>query len=395
MVDEIGPPIEAPEGLFFTFEEISYLPASPRMNEAFKVAGKIDLFKLPFLGPIWVIATVVYPEKWWEEIIPIWGSPEIREGATALGGDFEITFLKGFDREGEFLLEVRAYAGPTMSLDSITLPPFPPVATMETVFTVSGEAPPAEEISFSLARPTVSPATVDPGTAITISCPVTSECGKQQNITVKCIVYEGSILPGHGAKLGEYSSAATSITPGETKTFEFKRTAVAGTIDRRDVQVEVYIGGKLVKESEWDDVYYVGKPPTETIDFALTKPSVSPATSVLPGTAITITCPVTSACTKQQTATAKVIIYEGSLMPGHGAVIANYSSPAFTISPGQTYNVTVSHTAVAGTIDRRDIQVEIYVAGKLVKESEWDDVYFVTKEPAPQKILTVQSLSLL
>jgi hypothetical protein len=364
--------------ILFTLKDIAYTPEAPKMNEPFTVKGKIDLFKIPFIGPLWVIATVVYPEKWWEEIIPIIGSPEVRESDTALGGNFEVTFKKGFDREGEYSLAVRAYAGPTMPLDSFTLPPFPPVSTFETTFTVAGEAPPEEKIAFSLTRPTVSPAaTVDPGTAITISCPVTSECGKEQTITVKCIIYEGSILPGHGTKLGEYTSAAISIVPGETKTFDFSRTTVAGTIDRRDVQVEVYIAGKLVKESEWDDVYYVGQPPAETIDFDLTRPTVTPAT-ITPGTAITITCPVTSACTKQQTATAKVIIYEGSIAPGHGSVIKTYTSPAFTISPAQTYNVVITHTAVAGTIDRRDIEVEIYIAGKLVKENEWDDVYYVT-----------------
>ncbi|MBA7688719.1 hypothetical protein ES703_97208 [subsurface metagenome] len=40
------------------------------------------------------------------------------------------------------------------------------------------------------------------------------------------------------------------------------------------------------------------------------------------------------------------------------------------------------HTAVAGTIDRRDIEVEVYIAGTLVKESEWDDVYYVVPAPA-------------
>jgi len=134
--------IAVPEGILFTFAEISYTPETPRMNEPFTVRGKIELFSLPFFGPIWVIATVTYPEKWWEEIIPIWGSPEIRRSATALGGDFEIAFPTGFDREGEFSLAVRAYGGPTTPVNAITLPPFPPVASMETVFTVSGEAPP-------------------------------------------------------------------------------------------------------------------------------------------------------------------------------------------------------------------------------------------------------------
>lgn len=379
--NEVAPPIIAPEGLFFTLDEVTYVPLSPRKNEPFIVRGKIDLFRLPFFGPIWVIATVLYPEKWWEEIIPIWGSPEIRKDTTALGSDFEITFPRGFEREGEFLLTVRAYAGPTMPLDSITLPPFPPVSSVETIFTVEGEVP-EEEIAFSLTRPTVSPTDhPEPGTEITISCPVLSECTEAQDIFVKCIIYEGSILPGHGAKIKEFTSSVVGIAPGESKTFDFTHTTVAGTIDRRDVEVEVYIGDltNLVKESEWDDVYYVGAPPEEEIDFALTRPSVAPA-EIISGTPITITCPVTSACTKEQTAVAKVIIYEGSILPGHGTKITDYISPPFTIAPGASYNVIVSHTAIAGTIDRRDVEVEIYIGGKLVKQSEWDDVYYVSIE---------------
>ena len=137
--------LPAVEGLLFTFSDITHSPEIPKMNERFTVKGKVALFRLPFFGPIWIIATAVYPETWWEEIIPIIGSPEVRADATAIGSDFEITFPKGFSREGEFPLTLRAYAGPTMPLNSVTLPPFPPVASAEMTFTVSGEAPPEEE----------------------------------------------------------------------------------------------------------------------------------------------------------------------------------------------------------------------------------------------------------
>jgi len=377
------------ENIGFSLEDIAIAPATPRMNEPIIVSGKVKLLKLPFVAPIWVIVTVKAPEKWFEHFIPIWGSPEIREMAMVVGGDFEVTFKKGFDREGEFGLAVRVYAGPTLPINTLTLPPFPPVATEETTFTILGEMPP-EEISFSLAKPTVMPATeVEPGTNITISCPVTSESTRDQNIRVKCIIYEGSILPGHGIKLAEFTSGVTPIAPGETKTFDFPRRTVEGTIDRRDIQVEVWVEGTLVKESEWDDIYYVGRPPEEVIDFALTRPSVTPAI-ITPGTPITITCPVTSACTKEQTIKVKVIIYEGSILPGHGSIIATKWSPIFTISPNQTYNVTIHHTAVAGTIDRRDIQVEVYIDGRLVKESEWDDVYYVKAPEVELELLEVK-----
>jgi len=145
MVNEVGPPIEI-EGILFTLRDITYTPETPKMNEPFNVKGKVDLLKIPFLAPTWVIATVTYPKKWWEEIIPIIGAPEVREMVMAIGGDFEIAYPRGFSREGEFTLAVRVYAGPTMPIDKWTLPPFPPVATYETTFIVSGEVTPPEEV---------------------------------------------------------------------------------------------------------------------------------------------------------------------------------------------------------------------------------------------------------
>lgn len=126
--------------LLFSLKDVTYTPVSPRMKEPFIVKGKVELFGLLFLAPIWVIAKVTYPENWWEEIIPIWGSPTVGEGQMALGGDFEIDFPKGFDREGEYALDVEVHLGPTYTLDSTTLPPFPPLAEYKATFFVVGEA---------------------------------------------------------------------------------------------------------------------------------------------------------------------------------------------------------------------------------------------------------------
>lgn len=151
-----------------------------------------------------------------------------------------------FEEVGEYKIHAEAY--PTI------LRMLPTLAKTEPVSFLVGKP----GIRFLLERPTVSPSTtVKPFTDITISCPVTSDCDKPYDITVKCIVYEGSILPGHGDKLVEYTSDITPIAPGETKTFDFARRTVAGTIDRRDVEVQVFIGESKVKSSEWDDVYYV------------------------------------------------------------------------------------------------------------------------------------------
>lgn len=389
MVNKIGLPIKAPEGILFTLKDIVHTPETPKMNQPFTVKGKVDLLKIPFMAPCWVITTVTYPEKWWEEIIPIWGSPEKREMVMAVGGDFEVSFPRGLDREGEFSLAVRLYPGPTIPLNAITIPPVPAAATFETTFAVIGEMPPPEK-RFILEKPTVKPATtVDPGTEITISCPVRSESTEEESIRVRCAIYEGSFLPGRGTKIADYVSDVTPIAPGETKTFDFKHTTITGTIDRRDVDVALYVNTEIVKSEEWDDLYYVGRPPEEKIDFELTRPSVTPA-EITPGTVITITCPITSGCDKEQTVTAKCIIYEGSVLPTHGTRITTKTSAEFVIMPGETKNMVVTHTAIEGTIDRRDVEVEVYIAGKMVKEDEWDDVYYVKRPEVELETLEVK-----
>lgn len=205
---------------------------------------------------------------------------------------------------------------------------------------------------FKVSGLTISPKELTVGQVVTISCTVT-------NI--------GLELGDYTVKLGGDFMAEQTVTlePGESKTITFE--VVPDVAKSYSISVDGLSGSFVATE--------------EIVDFELARPMVSPA-EVTPGTAITITCPVTSRCSTPQTATVKVIIYEGSILPGHGAIIATKTSPSFSISPGETYNVIVHHTAVAGTIDRRDIEVEIYVAGKLVKQSEWDDVYYVSIPPA-------------
>ena len=136
-----------PENLFFALKDVVYTPTAPRMNEVFTVKGKVNLLGFLFLGPVWIIATVTYPEEWWEII----GAPTVSEGGFSIGGDFEIKFVSGFSREGIFALKVEVYAGPTFTVGAagkeITLPPFPPVARVETTFIVAGEMPP-QELNF-------------------------------------------------------------------------------------------------------------------------------------------------------------------------------------------------------------------------------------------------------
>ena len=173
--------------------------------------------------------------EWWKPPRPV--------GSIPLG---EFSGELNFEEVGEYEIHAEAYPTPLRML--------PTLASTEILSFLVGKP----GIRFLLDRPTVTPSTVvKPFTDITISCPVTSDCDKNYDITVKCIVYEGSILPGHGAKLAEYTSVVRSVSPGQTINFDFPRRTITGTIDRRDIEVQVFIGEAKVKSSEWDDVYYV------------------------------------------------------------------------------------------------------------------------------------------
>lgn len=226
MVDEIGPPVGITEGFLLEFTDVTYSPTYPRANEPFTVTGKIELLKVPYLAPIWMIATVEYPERWWEEIIPIIGAKEVRATTTAWGGNFTIKFPEGFKREGDFKLSVRAYGGPTTPLDSLTLPPFPPVNTYETTFTVEGEVPEIKE-GFDITEVTINgrsttnkvtdydfdyenpkPMSTDDSLAVTFKFRWT---GLAQNVMVKVRAGHKGIIPSDFVEKTDYFTAALSL----------------------------------------------------------------------------------------------------------------------------------------------------------------------------------------
>lgn len=264
MADEEVQLFEAPTGLF-SLKEVTYTPVAPRMKDPFTVKGKVDLLNLPFLAAVWVIATVTYPKQWWEVI----GSPKIALGTIAWFGNFSITFPKGFDREGDYSLDIAAYLGPTMAVSagpitsvSMAIPPFPPVTTWPTqTFTVAGEAPPPPAVGFQFGQPVADPHDVSAGSVVTITCPVISTCDQTQTVVVKCSIYEGGRLWIAGALLMTISSPSTQIAPGESKDFIFKYTATTVTsgISKRDVSVDVYIGADKVAGHQFDGVFYVTK----------------------------------------------------------------------------------------------------------------------------------------
>ncbi len=134
-------------GVLFTLKDVIWSPKTPSMKQPFTIKGKIDLFGIIYLAPVWVIAHVTYPETFWEEILPIIGSPKVSEVNLVIGGNFKITFANGFLRQGEYILRVEVHAGPTIPVSSFTIPPFPPLAYIDTKFTVSGGTDEAEQIS--------------------------------------------------------------------------------------------------------------------------------------------------------------------------------------------------------------------------------------------------------
>src|SRR4030042_462935 len=115
--------------------------------------------------------------------------------------------------------------------------------------------------------------TFTPNTNIQIPCPTTSRSTSNARVKVKLLIYEGSILPTHGTKLKEYISAEKTIAPGASASFVFSHTTEQGTIDRRDVGVEVqyWNGSTWVAGGKegWGGLYYV-RPPENSFEIGTT-----------------------------------------------------------------------------------------------------------------------------
>lgn len=392
-------PFEAPEGILFTLKDITYTPETPRKSEPFTVRGKVELFGIPFLAPIWVIAKVTAPEMWWEHYIPIWGSPTVGEGTFAIGGDFEIEFPRGFDREGEFTLEVEAHMGPTYTLDSITLPPFPPVASEKTTFIVAGEVP-EEELGFrnfriiSYAKNGGAPVTPPGVLELDVGDRLQIKLGFEHRdlaVTGKihAAIWQETLVDPHDEVLNKektFSVPASDDWEPHEEGIEIIITSdiAPGTEYGLYAKIMGITGGDIFTDYLGNVITIIGPP---ELGFDLTRPTVS-ETPVDPGTPIDITCPIKSTCSEPVDATAKVIIYEGSIAPGHGDKLKEYDSGVFHINPGVTQGVIIrNHVTVEGTIDRRDVEVEVYVGGRLIKQSEWDDVFYVTQ---PEELQTLE-----
>lgn len=103
-----------------------------------------------------------------------------------------------------------------------------------------------------------------------------------------------------------------------------------------------------------------------------------------PGTKIRIKCQVKSNMAVAVQAKLLVYIYEGSILPGHGTLLATGYTDPLVIDPGATVTLSIVHTTLAGGIDRRDVGVRAYALEGSVwvdtgQAAEWDDVYFVSQ----------------
>jgi hypothetical protein len=87
-----------------------------------------------------------------------------------------------------------------------------------------------------------------------ISVPI--KCtGDAAEATVHLYIYEGSLLPTHGRPLAHYQQDV-SFAKGQQRTVEFLHEEQATQEARRDVGVEVEVGGNVCVSREFDDVYY-------------------------------------------------------------------------------------------------------------------------------------------
>jgi hypothetical protein len=68
-------------------------------------------------------------------------------------------------------------------------------------------------------------------------------------------IFEGSTNPGHGDLLATYDQSDIQFSPGQTKNVAFTHTETQRSQSRRDVGVEVVVGGKVVSSREFDDAY--------------------------------------------------------------------------------------------------------------------------------------------
>ena len=257
-------------GSFFTLRNVKWT-ANPVTNTDFKITGKVDLFGIWYLAPVWVIAYVTYPRR---SIggIPVEPFPPIAHaGSVAWFGNFSIDFPKGFDRTGEYTLDLKMFLGPTFAQSVgpitsvvVTEPPFPPFTTLlSQKFTVTqGGAP----NSFTFGAPTINGTTkphLNAGDDITVVWPVTSNFTEAVTVSgASLAIYDSTLLNlGSGALVANVPAAGFTIKPNETKNVTIKYKA-DNAFHPKDIQLALIVQGSVFTSDWIDQAYYVESRPT-------------------------------------------------------------------------------------------------------------------------------------
>ncbi len=101
---------------------------------SWKLSGKVTLFGIPYIFPMWIVVNVHYPKTLVTEALT--GAPIDSKTVVALGGSFKVEYPEGFAREGAHTVDVMAYAGPETQVSagpvtsvSAPIPPIPAVAS--------------------------------------------------------------------------------------------------------------------------------------------------------------------------------------------------------------------------------------------------------------------------
>jgi len=337
----------------FSIENVKF-PSLVTMSTDFTIDGELKLFSLPFYGVMWVVAKVTYPKQWWEII----GSPITTQTVIATLGKFSITFPKGFDREGDYLLDIAAYlgpektesAGPVTSV-SVEIPPFPAMAsTKQATFTVSGTGPVPSPISFSMSNPTINPSTVEIGKQTVITLPVKNIGTQAQTITVELQITEmgWSDIAPPGSIVGDQTFGPYTLQPGDTQNVVYNWTA-AGAATGKWIVASIFIN-KVLTPNTGPNNPEIFKQQFEVISpvvsFQLLNPVLVPADVEL-GKVTQITFDVVNNSTDPQTVNLHADITEmgWSDIAPPGSIVDSQDFGPQTIQPGAHWNPVWNWTA--------------------------------------------------
>jgi archaellum component FlaG (FlaF/FlaG flagellin family) len=368
--------------ILFDLATMTLTPTAPRKKEPFVIKGKINLLTVPFFLPAWVSASVTYPENFWEELLKIWPSPTVTKSDISQFGNYEIRFDDGFEREGEFKLQLHLYAGPTSQVQlagkEVTIPPFPAADTVEATFTVGGEVPAEEDKTYDFAQPVVTPEKPYIGDAVTFDVDVTSNASSAESVVIKCNVTEGRLAGSPGPTIKTYTSPATTMQPGETRTFTFNHTEIAPE-GMRDLEMTALVGSELKGYHHFDGAYAVEHKVT---DFVIMGPVATPD-HVIPGQQVQISSDVENNGNITNDVTVKFNIYDEGTVFGlpiaswAGKLLKTLTAPVQSLQPGETKTFTVTYTTIKTSVSGRDVGVEAWVGGEKIDNLQDDNVFYV------------------